>query len=247
VTGAHAAYVAAGSEAVQTNTFGANPVRLAHFGLADRCAAINHRAVGLARVAGPTFVIGDIGPTGEYLPPVGDGDLTRWLAAFSTQARALADAGVDAIHVETMSDLREATAALEAVRTLAPDLPVMVSLTFERRPRGVFTVMGDRLVDSLRQLLDCGATVVGANCSIASGAMRELAAEALAGVRGRLVFQPNAGQPEMTADGLRYAQDPVEFAADLLPVIHAGAAAVGGCCGTDPRFITALRRQMSSA
>ena len=244
VTEVHAEYVEAGSDAVQTNTFGANPIRLAHFDLAERCEEINRRATDLARQARPRFVIGDIGPTGEYLPPVGTGDVARWDEGFEMQGRALIDAGVDALHIETMSDLREAEVALRAVRRSSTEIPVMVSLTFDRKKRGFFTIMGDPLVESLTRLVNDGATVVGANCSIASPDLRDLAAEAQSGVTGRLVFQPNAGSPETTAGGIRYSQAPDEFAADLAPVAAAGAAAIGGCCGTDPRFIASLRRRL---
>jgi 5-methyltetrahydrofolate--homocysteine methyltransferase len=242
VAAVHRAYVEAGSDAVHTNTFGGNPTRLGHFGLADRCEEVNRRAAEIARGAGPAFVLGDVGPTGEYLPPVGGGDQKRWRDGFRRQARALLEGGVDGFHVETMSDLREAEAALEAIRELESGLPVLVSLTFDRKRRGFFTVMGDPLAASLARLARAGADAVGANCTLASADMRDLAAEALREVDARLVFQANAGQPRPEGDGLRYDQDPAEFAADLRAAIRGGAAAVGGCCGTDPRFITELLR-----
>jgi methionine synthase I (cobalamin-dependent) len=245
VTAAHRAYVEAGSEAVHTNSFGASPVRLAHFGLAERCEELNAAAVRAARAAGPAFVIGDIGPTGEYLPPVGQGDPAAWRAGFLRQASALVAAGVDALHLETMSDLREALIALEAARAVAGSLPVLASQTFERKRRGFFTVMGNPLLDSLRALREAGAAAVGANCSIASEAMAELAREASPAV-GPLVVQPNAGQPRTTAQGLRYDQQPWEFAADLFPLAGT-VGALGGCCGTDPRFIAALSGRLGRA
>lgn len=241
VTAVHRAYVEAGSEAVHTNSFGGHPVRLAQFGLAARCAELNVAAVRAARASGAGFVIGDLGPTGEYLPPVGRGDLAAWREGFALQARALSEAGVDALHIETMSDLREALCALEAVRREAPLLPVMASQTFERKPRGFFTVMGQRPAQSLAALRDAGADAVGANCSIASSDMADLALELLADVTLALVLQPNAGQPEALGGELRYAQSPAAFAADLAPLLPRLAAA-GGCCGTDPRFIAALVR-----
>jgi len=243
VAAVHAGYVEAGSDAIHANTFGANPIRLAHFGLADRCRELNERAVAVARSAGPGFVIADIGPTGEYLPPVGTGERSRWEDAFGVQAEALLAAGVDAIHLETLSDVREAETALDVVRGLDPALPVLVSLTFERKKRGFFTIMGDPLAASLNRLAEGGATAVGANCSVASGDMRDLAREAREGVAAPLVFQPNAGQP-IPGETVTYAQSPEDFAAGMLAVVREGAAAVGGCCGTDPRFIRALRRLM---
>ena len=243
VRGVHSAYVEAGSDLILTCTFGGTRTRLERSGLSDRVAEVNRRAVKLARDADPRFVIGDVGPTGEYLPPVGVGDVGRWAAGFQLQGEALIDAGVDAIHIETMSDIREAEAALDVIRGLTNDLPILVSMTFDRKKRGFFTVMGNRLVESLNRLRERGATVVGANCSITSGEMRDLAEEALGAIDGRLVFQPNAGRPT-PGEVVTYDQDPKDFAADLLPVVGGGAAAVGGCCGTDPRFIRELRRLM---
>ena len=119
----------------------------------------------------------------------------------------------------------------------------MVSLTFERKKRGFFTVMGNPLVASLQALAAAGADGVGANCSITSPDMRALAAEG-SGVGHPLVLQPNAGAPLVEGGAVRYAQAPGDFAADM-EAVAAGAAAVGGCCGTDPRFIAALARRRS--
>lgn len=245
VAATHRAYVEAGSEAVHTCTFGGNHTRLAHFGLAARVEEISRVAVRLARESGARFVLGDMGPCGTYLPPVGAADPADWAAAFREQAAALAASGVDALHVETMSDLREALAALGAARDAAPDTPVLVSMTFERRKRGFFTVMGDALVPALRALADAGAAAVGANCTLASADMRALALEAAA-VGHPLVLQPNAGMPEVSAGGIRYAQEPEQYAEDAAAFLASGAAAVGGCCGTDPRFIAALCRRRAS-
>lgn len=243
----HRGYVEAGSEAVHANTFGANPIRLRAFGLEDRCADLNRIAVARARASGARFVIADIGPTGEYLPPVGNGDASAWAQAFREQVRVLAemDAPVDALHIETMSDLREAMVALEAARRFAPGIPALVSLTFDRKKRGFFTIMGDPLRDALVRLHEAGAVAVGANCTLASGDMRVLAEEARA-LDVPLVIQPNAGQPRMQDARPAYDQSPEEFAEDVARVA-VFASAVGGCCGTDPRFIGALRARMDAA
>lgn len=241
----HRAYVEAGSEAVHANTFGANPVRLARYGLAERCSELNEAAVRLARESGARFVIADVGPTAEYLPPVGTADPDVWRDAFERQGRALAATGADALHIETMTDLREARLACECLLRVAPNLPVMVSLTFERKKRGFFTIMGDPLIDSLRSLLSCGAAAVGANCGITSEEMRSLAVEARSAIRGPIVVQPNAGRPEITRGVPTYGQSPEEFASDIAPLAREGIAALGGCCGTDPRFIAALRAMIA--
>ncbi|MBW2453908.1 MAG: homocysteine S-methyltransferase family protein [Deltaproteobacteria bacterium] len=247
----HRAYVTAGSEAIHTNTFGGNLIRLAQFDLADRCEVVNQAAVELARKAEPAFVLGDVGPSGQYLPPVGTANQEQWHQAFLAQGRALAAAGVDGFHVETMSDLREAEVALAALREAAPELPVLVSLTFDRKKRGFFTVMGNKLVDSLAALASQGASAVGANCSITSGDMVVLAEEALAGLASSgatapLVMQPNAGKPRVTDSGVTYDQPAAEFAADVAAMARAGVHALGGCCGTDPESIAALRERLAS-
>lgn len=244
VVAAHSAYVAAGCDAVQTNTFGGHPLRLERAGLGGRCEESASRAVALARASGSDFVIGDMGPTGEFLPPVGTGDSERFRSGYARLAEALAAAGCDALHIETQSDLAEARIALEATLAAAPALPILVSLTFERRPRGFFTVMGNPLRDSLAALAQSGAAAVGANCSLASGDMAVLAREVLSSAGPRTVFQPNAGIPRRLGQGFAYAQEPREFAADLAPLAAAGAAALGGCCGTDPRFLEALHDAM---
>ena len=242
----HGDYVGAGSDAVHAATFGANAIRLARFSLADRCEELNAEAVRLARESGARFVLADVGPTGEYLPPVGTGDRRSWKEAFVRQGRALAAAVPDALHVETMTDLREALIALEALKESAPSLPVMVSLTFQRKKRGFFTIMGDALAGSLRSLAEAGADAVGANCTLASADMRLLAEEARAAVDLPLVIQPNAGSPEAREGSVFYSQAPEAFAEEMALVASLGVELVGGCCGTDPRFIRALRSRLDS-
>jgi len=252
VAAVHRSFVEAGSEAIHANTFGGNRIRLARAGLAGRSGEVNAAAVALARGAGAAFVIADLGPTGEYLPPVGAGDPEAWAAAFLEQAKVLIDAGVDGIHLETMSDLREAQIGLAAVRALSVDLPVLASLTVERKKRGFFTVMGDPLVPALQALRGAGADVVGANCTLGSADFRALAEEALsAGLP--VVLQPNAGQPEVAAGRVVYRQTPEAFANDLAAVLALSGdgggriAAVGGCCGCDARFVAALCRRIPGA
>jgi len=245
VVAVHRAYVEAGCDAVQTNTFGAHPLRLAATGLgADSLPAIVASAVRHARAAAPRFVIGDVGPSGDYLPPVGNADPEDLRRGYALLGRAFTVAGVDALHVETMSDLAEARLALAELLRAAPGIPVMVSLTFESRRRGFFTVMGDRLETALVELVGEGAVAVGANCTLASGEFVALAAAARAAVDAPLVFQPNAGAPRFDGSAARYDQSPEAFAADVAAIADAGAAAVGGCCGTDPRFLAALARRL---
>ena len=195
IVAVHRAYVDAGSDAVQTGSFGAHPLRLAAAGLAGRAGEVATVATALAREAGARYVIGNVGPTGEYLPPVGQGEPEAFRRGFLELGRAFAAAGVDALHVETMSDLAEARIALAALLEAAPGIPVCVSLTFEHRPRGFFTIMGNRLEEALPALGAAGATAVGANCTLTSAGFRALAGVARQVWNGPLLLQPNAGSP----------------------------------------------------
>ncbi len=241
---AHRAYVEAGSEVIHACCFGGSPVKLEAAGLAGRCREVNARAVQLAReaAAGRALVAGDVGPTGRFLPPLGDATPELLAAAYREQVEVLAGEGVDLISIETMIDLREAQLALAAA--LATGLPVLCALTFEARPRGVFTIMGDRLEPSLAALAAAGAHAVGCNCSVTSEPMLKMVQAARPGLTAPIVAQPNAGQPRVTPEGIVYDADPEAFAADLLRMVEEGARLVGGCCGTTPAFIAAARARL---
>ena len=241
VAAVHRGYVEAGSDVIHANTFGATPAKLAAVGLAGRCPEVNAAAVVLARsaCAPGTLVAGDLGPTGLLLPPIGSATVADLRAAFAEQTAALAAAGVDLFSIETMFDLREALAALEAAK--ATGLPVMASMTFEVRPRGFFTIMGNRLEPSLAELEGAGADVVGCNCSVAPEAMIDMVRAACGIVKVPVAAQPNAGVPQVTAEGVVYGASPDTFALAAVALARAGARLVGGCCGTTPEYIRAAR------
>ncbi len=244
---AHRLYVQAGSDVIHTTTFGATPIKLASAGLTGRCEELNKRAVDLARQAAGSaaLVAGDIGPTGRFLPPMGDVREDELLEAFAAQIEALRSAGVDLLSIETMYDLREARAALRAARESG--LGVLCSMTFDVKRKGVYTIMGDRLEPTLEALRDNGATAVGFNCTVTSDAMVamvEKAAQALPGAA--IVAQPNAGQPITSPQGVRYDADAGAFAADLMLMVARGARLIGGCCGTDATFIRSARAALDS-
>lgn len=247
VRAVHAAYVAAGSDVVQTNSFGASPFVLARHGLGQRAGEINTAAARIARAAAGTqrLVAGDIGPSGESLPPVGAADPDELADGFARQAQALAAGGADYLSIETMIDLREALCALRGARA-ACDLPLTACLTFDRKKRGFFTLMGDAPGDAVKALADAGAAAAGANCSVGSEAMAHLLPELLAAATVPVIVKPNAGLPEVADGGTVYRQQPIQFAADLARMAALGARAVGGCCGTDARFIAALRDALSA-
>jgi len=247
IVAAHRAYVDAGSDIIHAVTFGGSAPKLAAAGLEGRCREVNKTAVALARKAcGPnTLVAGDVGPTGKFLPPMGTAAEADFDAAFAEQCTTLAEAGADLISIETMVDLREALAAVRAAA--ATGLPVLASMTFDAKKRGFFTIMGDRLVHSLKAMDEAGATVVGFNCSVTSVEMVRMVEEAVAGQDAPVVAQPNAGQPRMTADGVVYDASAERFVADLMAMVKAGARVVGGCCGTVPAFMAQARAALDSA
>jgi 5-methyltetrahydrofolate--homocysteine methyltransferase len=249
----HLAYLEAGARIIQTNTFGGNRVRLASSpaGREFDVVRANIRAAEIARAAVEEYggegrlVGGDIGPTGRFLPPVGDLEPETARNVFREQARALESAGVDLFLVETMVDLREALEALRAVREVS-ERPVLVELTFDRKPRGYFTVMGDTPERAAKLLLAEGADAVGANCTLDGEGMEGLVGEFRRTTDAPLLFQPNAGQPVLREGGPVYEQRPEEFAEELLAIVRAGADLVGGCCGTDPAFIRAARDRLAA-
>jgi len=245
----HQRYVAAGCHLVHTASFGGSRPKLAAAGLGEEVREVNRRAVALAREVAPegeVLVAGDVGPTGRLLPPMGDAVEAELEAAFAEQCSLLAEAGAELLSIETMYDLREALAALRAA--LATGLPVLCSMTFEAKRRGAFTMVGDPLAASLLALRDAGAHAVGLNCSVTSEPMLAMVAEARAalGPVVAIVAQPNAGQPRPTPEGVVYDEDPARFAADLCAMADAGAQLLGGCCGTDDRFLAAARSALGA-
>ncbi len=248
----HGNYYEAGSDVVQTNTFGGSALALRRHALAEKMESLNLAAAAIARQAADRmpdpserYVAGNIGPSGLFLPPVGNAEPAELEDAFAAQASVLAKGGVDYISIETMTDLKEALLALEGVRRMT-DLPVTVCLTFEMKKRGFFTMMGNSPRDAAASLVDAGADAVGANCSVESKAMLEACPLFFEGSSVPVVLKPNAGLPEMERGLPVYRQDPADFARDVAAMADMGARAVGGCCGTDRHFIAALRRELDA-
>jgi len=238
VRAAHEAYVAAGARVILTNTFGATRRRLSAYRLASRAAEINRAAVAIAREAAGdrAWVAGDVGPLGEYLEPIGKLGWDEAYADFLHQARTLAAAGVDLIWVETMSDLREAKAAVMAARACF-DGPVVATMTFDETGR---TVTGTPPEVAAVVLAAAGADAVGANCSVGARHLVPVIKAMAAAVDLPICAQPNAGLPRLVAGKPVFRQTPAQFAAFAPKLVAAGATLVGGCCGTTPAHIAAM-------
>lgn len=232
-------YVEAGSEVILTNTFRANAITLAEAGLAERVREINAAGVEISRraAAGRALVFASIGPTGKMLMTgeVAAEDLQR---AFAEQAEALAQAGADALLVETMSDLEEARIAARAA--LATGLPVIVSFAFDTGKNRDRTMMGVTPEMAAAEMRAAGADAVGANCGAGIENFVPLCARLKAASGLPVWIKANAGLPEWKEGRAVYTGTPEQFAAHLAPLVEAGAAFVGGCCGTTPEFVRAL-------
>ncbi len=241
----HRGFYAAGSDIVNTNTFGGTSLRLEAHGLSARAVELNQAGVRLAagvrdREFPGRYVAGDIGPCGQMVKPMGNAEPEALRASFEEQAEALAAAGVDLLNIETMFDLTEARIAVEAAVAAAAGRPVLASMAFKPAARGFRTMMGVRPEDAVPTLRDAGAALVGCNCEITAEPMTALV-PVLAELNGGLTYaQPNAGQPRLEGGETVYDETPEHFAGIVAGYPALGAGIVGGCCGTPPASIAAL-------
>jgi len=240
----HAAYLSAGADLIETNTFGANRFKLALHGLDARVREINARGAKLARDVRETtgreaFVLGSIGPLGKYLAPIGTIGVEEGRAAFREQAEGLLEGGVDAFIVETFSDLGEIRLAVEAIRALTDELPIIAQMAFT--DEGV-TFVGRSAVEVARALRGLPVQVIGANCSVGSSVLYDILEQMLPEAGGLPIsIQPNAGLPSRVGERLIYLSSPAYMAEYAGKMLEAGARIVGGCCGTTPDHIRAMR------
>jgi 5-methyltetrahydrofolate--homocysteine methyltransferase len=236
-------YLDAGADILTTNTFGASPLRLALHGLDGQTEAANREAVLAARrVAGDrAYVAGSCGPCGRLLQPYGDVSPGEVSDGFRRQLSALIDAGVDGVLVETMTDLTEATLAVRAAREASPEVPVIATMTFDPTPRGYFTVMGVSVAAAAAGLAEAGAAAIGSNCGNGIEHMIEIAKAFRAATTLPIVIQPNAGLPRTSGTETVYDETPAFMAEKATALLDLGVSVIGGCCGTTPEHIRALR------
>ena len=240
----HEAYVRAGAEILETNTFGANPVKLSSYGLAERTEEINCQAAGLARQAakGRATIVGAMGPLGVRLEPFGPTGRDQALGFFQRQAEGLLEGGVDGFILETFSDLNELQAAFDAVRKVS-DLPVIAQMTIGEDGNSSYGTAVEALV---KEIDHWDAEVLGFNCSVGPAAMLD-ALERVSPLTNRpFCVQPNAGLPKAVADRKIYLASPEYMANYARRMIAAGARFVGGCCGTTPDHMRTIRDLVAS-
>jgi 5-methyltetrahydrofolate--homocysteine methyltransferase len=236
-------YVEAGADFLITNTFGANAVALERHGLGDMLEDLNRAGVEVARGAAgdAALVLGGLGPTGAMLEPYGALSADRAREAFSEQARALSEAGVDAIICETFESSEELRVALEAAGE-ACDLPLLASMKFAREASGRYrTMMGDAPESLVEVAAEAGCAALGSNCGKGIEIMVPLAAK-LRGLSDLpILVEPNAGVPQLVHGETVYPEGPEVFDEHLPELFEAGARIVGGCCGTTAGHIRAVR------
>jgi homocysteine S-methyltransferase len=246
----HEEYLQAGAEILETNTFGANRFRLARHGLASKVAEINTAGVRLARQAvehlkekqaGDAWVAGSIGPLGVRLEPLGKTGLDEARAAFAEQISALAGAGADMLIIETMPALNEAREALTAAREMAPDLPVLVMVTVDDESN---CLDGASPAQAAARLTEWGAGAIGVNCSTGPATVLTAIEAMRAATTLPIAAMPNAGMPRAVEGRNIYLCSPEYMASFARKAIAAGAQIVGGCCGTTPNHIRAMRSAM---
>jgi len=239
-------YLEAGADIIQTNTFGGSPLKLAKAGLESSMADINRAAVEAVRgtVGDRAFVSASVGPSGLILKPYGDSDPVSVYDSYRSQVEVLASAGADIICVETMTDIAEAVLAVKAAKEAAPGIPVMATMTFDATPRGFFTIMGVTVPRAAKELAVAGADVIGSNCGNGIDNMVKIAREYRACSDLPVIIQSNAGLPETRGGNLVYPETPEYIATRVKALIEAGVSIIGGCCGTAPEHIVAIRREV---
>ncbi|MHC4437510.1 MAG: homocysteine S-methyltransferase family protein [Planctomycetota bacterium] len=241
-------------DAIITNTFGANKYSLARHGFDENVTEINKAGARIARqVAGEEkYVLGDIGPNGDFLEPLGSLKPDKLRDAFTAQAEALLDGGVDGFIIETMTALDEAVIAVEAVKTVASDKVVFVSMSFDRTGDDFKTMMGVGVEDVVSRIASLNVDAIGFNCGTLSlDEYMALSKEFVAVVRAlsadvAISAEPNAGKPELIDDKAVYKVSLEDFAVAVEEIHSVGVSIIGGCCGTGPEHIEAVAKRIKT-
>jgi 5-methyltetrahydrofolate--homocysteine methyltransferase len=248
VGGVHLAYRNAGCDLITTNSFGGTRFALEKHGLTARVAELNRAAARVARAAAGEngWVLGDVGPFGDFLEPVGEVEADDLRAAFRDQIAALIAGGADAILVETMSDPAEAVVGVEAAKACDPNIPVIVTYAFQKTAPGEFrTMMGTTAAEAMQRAIQAGADIVGTNCGtgLSLEDYVELAKQLVAAAgQTPVIVQPNGGSPRMENGKTIYDATPEHMAAAAKQLLATGVRIIGGCCGTTPEHLAAMSR-----
>ncbi|MCG3215809.1 MAG: homocysteine S-methyltransferase family protein [Candidatus Heimdallarchaeota archaeon] len=239
----HKEYFDAGSDVVLTNTFGGSRLKLLAHKQGNSIEEYNKKAVELARevCSNEGYIAGDIGPSGVFLPPVGQATIEDFEENFAEQSQILSDAEVDLFFIETMVDLKEAETAVKVAKSVS-NLPIFASITYQKTKKGYYTIMGDSVEQCVNVLERAGADAIGANCTIGSDDMIDLIPQIKQFTQLPIISKPNAGKPQLIQGETVYQASPKEFADDILQMVKSGSCIVGGCCGSNPEFIKEIKQ-----
>lgn len=243
----HQDYVDAGADIILTNTFGGSIFKLDANELGDKVAEINRTAAELARRAAgdSVFVAGSVGPTGQFLEPLGPVPESRMIENFEVQIKALVEGGIDIVCIETMSDPLEAVCAIKAAKNVC-QLPIIASMTYEQGKAGFRTMMGNDVAGCVSQLAAAGADVIATNCGYGIDHMIGIVELIRQNTQLPVMAEPNAGLPELVGDKAVYNETSEMMAEKLPRLLAAGVNIVGGCCGTNPDYIRKFREVLDA-
>jgi len=241
-------YLDAGADIIQTNTFGASPFKLSLYSLEHKTEEINRNAVLAVRkvVANRAYILASCGPSGRLLKPYGDTDPQDVYNSFERQIKALISADINVICIETMTDLREATLAIKAAKTVSPTTSVIATMTFDFTPKGFYTIMGVNIEEAVSGLEMAGADIIGSNCGNGIENMIKIAREFKKYTNLPLIIQPNTGPPKLEGNTPVYQETPEFIAEKAKELVAIGVLIIGGCCGTTPEHIRAIRKMVDS-
>jgi 5-methyltetrahydrofolate--homocysteine methyltransferase len=238
----HKDYYDAGSDIVETNTFGGSRLRLKFYGLDNKVRDVNLAAVENAKAVRPKnkFIAGSIGPLGELFEPIGTISESDAYEIFGEQAKILEEGGVDIVFVETMMAIEEAVLAVQAAKK-STSLPISASMTFELGKSGLKTPWGVDVPTAVDELTKAGADIIGSNCGKGFDEMLEVIAEMKKLTSLPILAQSNAGIPELHNGKLHYKETPEMIAPKVLELLKSNVVIIGGCCGTNPHHIKKMR------
>ncbi len=248
VTSVHAEYMQAGANILLTNTLTANALYYElHYPEANLSEENQAGAEAALKAAqGRCFVLGDVGPTGQMLPPLGTRSREEFVEAYARQAEVLERAGVDGFMVETMMDVQEACCAVEAIRQVSRR-PILASMAYATTAKGCRTMMGHTAQHAVQHLTDAGVQAIGANCGELTPMDMVIVTSLLSELTTLpILVQPNAGRPAMQGSDAHYSMGPEDFAQGVSECVQQGAIFVGGCCGTTPEHIRVLAAFVNS-
>lgn len=235
----HKNYYDAGSDAVLTNSFGGNKIKLQSHNLGNRCCELNRAAAIIANEVKPEgkYLGGSMGPTGKFLKPQGEFTEEEFEEAYAEQARGLTDGKADFLVIETQYDLKEALCALRGARETS-DLPIFMTMTFNHHAKGFFTLMGNTIEQFVEEMEKENVPVVGSNCTLNSAEMADLVKVMREKTNLPILAQANAGQPSLSEEGkVAYSQGMEDYLSYIPQMAKNGANIIGGCCGTNPEYI----------